>query len=91
MVIGYGFRDEHINEANLKASNSNQLEMCIIDAVGANVLENTMFTFGANKIHSHNSKALRSIVVGASRRPIRKSLVSDEIEQKKIMRFFDYL
>lgn len=87
IVIGYGFRDEHINQAILKSSNAGHLKMFVIDAIGANVLDNTMSMFGDRRYPSAECKALRSIVFGASRRPLIDSFTTDQIENAKIMRF----
>jgi hypothetical protein len=76
MVIGYSFRDDHINKAILNAVEKG-LEVFIIDPAGVDVL----ITNDAAKI--------RSAVIGASRRTLRE-IFSDRTnpEYHKVMRFF---
>jgi len=88
MVIGYGFRDDHVNSAILSAAESSSLRLFIIDALGVDVLDKNR---GA-AIHDPDilMKKLGSKVIGASRRSLREIFEADPpIEHSKMMRFFD--
>jgi SIR2-like domain len=84
MIVGYSFRDPHINEI-LTACITAGLKLFIIDPAGLGVLET------APKISGHASTLLddlRDAIEGASRRPFPASISTDEIERRKIHRFF---
>jgi hypothetical protein len=84
MIIGYSFRDPHINEI-LSACVTTGLKLFIIDPAGLGVLET------APKIAGHASMLLhdlRDAINGGSRRPFPASITTDEIERRKIQSFF---
>jgi hypothetical protein len=84
MIIGYSFRDQHINEI-LASCVHKGLKLFIIDISGLKPLED------APKVIGHNSTLLddlREAVIGGSRRPFPASIATDLIERSKIQRFF---
>jgi hypothetical protein len=78
MVIGYGFRDLHINHALLRAAPSG-LQLFIVDPEGPSVALD----------RPEMRDLVRSRLIGASRRPIREPMGGDPAEREKVMRFFD--
>jgi hypothetical protein len=91
MVIGYSFRDEHINRPIIKASKKGQLRIFIIDPAGVDVISNTNATNASNKIYVPNEleSALHPTVIGASRRSMREIFGNNsEVEHSKVVRFF---
>ncbi|MFN0304707.1 MAG: SIR2 family protein [Burkholderiales bacterium] len=78
MVIGYGFRDRHINHALLRAE-AKGLQLFIVDPTGLS---------GVATSPELKALAERSLI-GASRRPIRETMGRDVVERAKILRFFE--
>jgi SIR2-like domain len=82
MIIGYSFRDPHINEI-LSACVKTGPKLFIIDPSGLGVLDT------ASKIVGHDLlDDFRDAIDGGSRRPFPASVTTDEIELRKIQRFF---
>lgn len=73
MVIGYSFRDSHINKA-IQSGIANGLKIFIIDTRGADVL-------------SQEGSGIQPAVLGASRRPLLDTFSFDRVEHEKVMRF----
>jgi len=90
MVIGYSFRDDHVNEV-LHAAISRGLKMFVIDPNGSDVAKVVNPT--AQPGHIYVKKPLEEDVqlslIGASRRSLREIFGSDEIERAKVMRFLN--
>jgi hypothetical protein len=78
MVIGYSFRDEHINEA-IAAATTASLRLFLVDPGGAEVLQN------ASK---HQTQLQNLLLAGESRRPLVSTIKSDDLEYGKLERFF---
>jgi hypothetical protein len=82
IIIGYSFRDPHINEI-LSACVKTGLKLFIIDPSGLGVLDT------ASKMVGHDLlDDFRDAIDGGSRRPFPASVTTDEIERRKIHRFF---
>ena len=77
MVIGYGFNDRHINQALLRAGQTANLGLFIVDPCGADIIAN-----------SGRVQQLRDYIIGASRRPLGTIFGGDWVEHGKLMRFF---
>jgi hypothetical protein len=90
MVIGYGFRDEHINEIIMRAIIHRGLKLFVIAPEGAGIARAANPTGGA-AIYARTSleDALESGLIGASRRGMREIFGDDEAELAKLRRFFD--
>lgn len=89
MVIGYGFRDQHINTVIESASRKTLLKTFIVDPLGLDVLDPY---FGKGNVIRGPTALLEAILprcIGASRRNLRDVLARDEVELRKVMGFFD--
>lgn len=90
MVIGYSFRDEHINNVLMQAIETG-LQIFVVDPAGtdvaatANPLPRTALGYKPTPMQENLQKAL----VGASRRPLSSTFANDGVEHGKLMRFFD--
>lgn len=85
MVIGYGFRDDHINMAIERAAELGSLSIFVIDPRGADAPD---ADYGRNIMrppapYSRRQGAIR----GASRRPLSRIFNGDTIERDKVLRF----
>jgi len=85
MIIGYGFRDQHINEI-IHQGTKKGAKLFIIDLDGVDILDK------APRLISGNVKTFREdiqdSIIGASRRPFLSNFTTDAVELKKIQRFF---
>jgi len=84
MIIGYSFRDQHINEI-IFAATKNGLKLFIIDSAGFQPLERAPKLVGRL---TSLQEDLSSSIIGGSRRPFPASITGDRVEQSKIQRFF---
>jgi hypothetical protein len=80
MVIGYSFRDAHINAAINQAAKRG-LKLYVIDPLGVDVVQPRR-----GEIAEQNP--FETAFIGASRRPFREITGNDPIERAKVMRFF---
>jgi hypothetical protein len=83
MVVGYGFRDLHINEILVKGADAGA-KMFIIDPSGIDAIKRI------DQPHYHSPQIinkLSAMVRGASRRDLRGTFGGDHVERTKIMRF----
>jgi hypothetical protein len=89
MIIGYGFRDEHINAALTQAIDKG-LEIFVIDQLGADVAaaSNPLPKSAIGYKRTALEESLQKALIGASRRPLSSTFASDEVERQKIERFF---
>jgi hypothetical protein len=76
MIIGYGFNDEHINEAIL-AGIKTGLKIFIVDLHGVDVIE---------KIDT--DKTVRPSIIGESTKPLSQTFGSDHVEHGHLISFF---
>jgi len=90
MVIGYGFRDSHINEAIIRAINEQGMRMFVISPEGGDLarLANPTNTRPI-RVGTNLEAAFERGLMGASRRPLRDIFGGDTIEFNKVMRFFE--
>jgi len=83
MIVGYGFKDMHINEM-IEAATKAGAKIFIIDPEGVDVLKRA-----PNPRHSLSLEdKIQFNILGASRRPLRDTLSGDTVERTKIMKFF---
>jgi hypothetical protein len=91
MVIGYGFRDEHINQVLWRAVEKG-LRMFLIAPEGADLVfaQSPTRKRGQIIVTTPAEENLRESLIGASRRALSETF-SDEgdVEFNKVMRFFD--
>jgi hypothetical protein len=82
MIIGYGFADPHIN-AHIRDGAAAGTKLFIIDPNGVDVIRNPQ------AVRSYNfGGSLDGALIGASRRNLLTTLISDSVERTKVMRFF---
>lgn len=89
MVIGYSFRDAHINQTIFRAVKETSLKMFVIDPSGADIAwqvnETRKAPIGATS--SELEEVFQAGVIGASRRPLSQIFNGDQVEHAKVMRF----
>ena len=81
VIIGYGFADEHVNNAIRNRIRANNLKIFIIDPLGADVCDPNRNA----QIRPHNE--FLDIVGGESRRPLRQTFGGDVAEHRNVMGF----
>jgi hypothetical protein len=89
MVIGYGFRDQHIN-ATISECVERGLKLFIIAPEGAELARRLNPTSAPGQIKTTTPLELmfEKSLIGASRRSLREIFSSDDVEYAKVMRFF---
>jgi hypothetical protein len=84
MVVGYGFRDLHINEILVKGADAGA-KMFIVDPAGIDAIKRI------DQPHYHPPGIVReklaAMIRGASRRDLRSTFGGDRVEYAKVMRF----
>ncbi len=93
MVIGYGFRDDHVSAAVDKAA-SLRLKLFVIDLLGARIAYEINESRKRHQIGSRDTpleQLLQRSLIGGSRRPLRDIFGADVTEHNKVTRFFDRL
>lgn len=83
MIIGYSFRDGHINEM-LGAAASDGAKFFVIDANGVDTLAAAAT---GPALPSQLREAIQNNIIGASRRHLKEVLYSDTVERTKITKF----
>jgi SIR2-like protein len=84
MIIGYSFRDQHINEIIHAATNTG-LKIYIIDKLGVGVLDKAPRLNGSRR---ELREDFQESIIGGSRRPFPASIATDNVERIKIQKFF---
>ena len=90
IVIGYGFRDEHVNKAIDKAA-AQGLKMFVIDPRGARIAYAMNELKKGNRIGAGDTELeqlMKGSLIGGSIRSLRAIFSHDETEHNKVMRFF---
>lgn len=89
MVVGYGFKDEHINEMLLQAIDKGT-RLFVVDPLGADAASslNPLKPRDLGYKPTPLEEAVQRTLVGASRRPLSSTFSTDEVERRKIDRFF---
>jgi hypothetical protein len=89
MVIGYGFRDPHINEV-IAAAVEGGLKFFLIDPAGSGLARSLNGTRQAGAIPATTSleSVFETALIGASRRSLSEIFGADRIEHAKVMQFF---
>jgi hypothetical protein len=86
MVMGYGFRDQHINE-HLRGAKASGLQIFIVDPAGSDVVERIKWPPGAVGAPGDPTD-LEEMINGGSRRSLREIFGGDDVELGKLKRFF---
>jgi hypothetical protein len=93
MVIGYSFRDEHINNAvGAVVARGGSLKLFIIDPDGVDVLDKDYrknLFWGDSTARGPRMALFQNHLIGASRRTLREIFGGDAVEHGKVMRFFE--
>jgi hypothetical protein len=90
MVIGYGFRDDHVNQVLLDAARRGQLQLFIIDEVGARALDQNNRTLGGPiYVPGELQQTLSPTLIGISRRRLTETFNRDRVEHAMVMSFFE--
>jgi hypothetical protein len=90
MVIGYGFRDPHINEVITRAVTDRGLRMFVIAPEGGDLARTVNPTHAAPlRRGTELEAAFERGLIGASRRSLREIFGNDTIEHNKVLRFFE--
>ena len=90
MVIGYGFRDQHINEV-IQEGVTEGMTFFVVDPRGSNLAA----SIGRQPVGSIQGPptelevAFKSGLIGASRRSLRSIFSSDDVEFGKVQSFFN--
>lgn len=89
MVIGYGFRDEHINTAITRGVERG-LKLFIVAPEGAEIARRQNSTRAPGQIPAPTplEAMIEQSLIGASRRSLRETFGHDDAEFAKVMRFF---
>ena len=88
MVIGYSFRDEHVDQVIEDAAVRFGLKLFVVDPLGVDVLNENRNPVALINAESRRFRQLQSHVVGASRRSLMTTFGGDRAEHSKLMRFF---
>ena len=89
MVIGYGFRDEHINAAIARAVERG-LKLFIVAPEGVELASRLNPTRAPGQIDARTplEEMIEASLIGVSRRDLREIFGHDDAEFGKVMRFF---
>lgn len=88
-VIGYGFRDLHVNEVIIEAVENRGLQFFVIDRFGSDVVRHANSSFGgAAYAPSALDDAFRRGLIGASERSLSETFGDDLVSHANVMRFF---
>jgi hypothetical protein len=90
VIIGYSFKDSHINDVIFNSCIIHNPEFFIIDPHGLDLLEDNGFN-NTSIDTSSNKQIILSKFVGGSRRTLKEIFIhpGDRIEYRKIQRFID--
>jgi hypothetical protein len=90
MIIGYSFRDAHINDVIIRAIQETGLRIFVIDPQGSELAASLNPTDRATiRAGQPLEDAFRHALIGASRRPLAETFGPDAVEHMKVMRFFE--
>jgi hypothetical protein len=90
MIIGYGFRDRHINDILIKAINERGLKIFVISPAGASQAREVNRSYGATIFAKEPlDDAFEVGLIGASQRVLSEIFRASSPEFGKIQRFFD--
>jgi len=92
MVIGYGFRDPHINQVIVDAVYQHGVELFIIDPAGrklSQVLSSEVHAGASMAIHGYDlGEVFKKGLVGVSQRSLREIFGGSGPEYGKVRDFF---
>lgn len=89
MIIGYGFRDHHINDAIKAAGGRGSFGLYVIDTKGIDVIHPPGTGTAVGGGRNRDGTQFEDFICGASRRSLSATFGGDFIEHAKLMRFFE--
>lgn len=93
MIVGYGFRDQHINRMIARAVGDCGLKLFIIGPQGSDiaaVFRSSEVADASSILYGYDLEAVFARgLIGASRRGLGEIFGTDAIEHAKVMRFFE--
>lgn len=89
-VIGYGFKDSHVNEIIIDAVENRGLYFFVVDRWGSDVVRRANPSFGG-AVYAPNAldDAFRKGLIGASQRNLSETFGDDTVSHANVMRFFN--
>jgi hypothetical protein len=88
-VIGYGFRDQHINDVIIEAVSRHELRFFVIDPFGSDVVRRANPSFeGAIYVRGALDNAFEQGLIGASQRHLSETFGNDQISHEHVLGFF---
>jgi len=87
-VIGYGFRDPHVNDVIIQAVLRYGLQFFVIDPSGSDVVRCANPSCGSIYAPNALDDAFRNGLIGASRRGLSETFGNDQISHEQVMDFF---
>ena len=88
MVIGYGFRDQHINNVLINGINENGLKIFVVSPDGANQARKVNHSVGGAIFAKEPlDEAFELGLIGASQRGLREIFGGNGLELAKLQRF----
>ena len=88
-VVGYSFRDSHINETIITGVRTAALKFFVVDPLGSEVVRHANSSHGGIYSPNELDSAFSEGLIGASRRSLKETFVSDPISRANIMNFFE--
>jgi len=90
-IIGYGFRDSHVNEPIIEAVENRGLQFFVIDRLGSDVVRHANPSFGG-AVYAPNAldDAFEKGLIGASERSLAETFGDDLVSHTNVMRFFNW-
>ena len=89
-MIGYSFRDDHVNKAIIEAVRQHGLRFFVIDPSGSDVVRKANPSCGG-AVYAANDldEAFQMGLVGASRRSLRDTFGDDLVSHANVVRFLE--
>lgn len=88
-IIGYGFRDSHVNNVIVEAVQHCGLQFFVIDPCGSDIVRRANPSFGG-PVYAPNAldDAFKQGLIGASQRSLSETFGNDQISHSHVMAFF---
>lgn len=89
VVIGYGFRDPHVNDVIIEAVQHSGLQFFVIDPSGSDVVRRANPSFGGT-VYAPNDldDAFKKGLIGASQRSLSETFGNDQFSHEHVMSIF---
>jgi len=88
-IIGYGFRDQHINDAIVEAVRDRGLKFFVVDPHGSGIARRVNpSSGGATYAKAPLDDAFERGLIGASTRRLSETFGGDRVSHEAVMRFF---